>query len=216
LPDMSRRCPIIKPGDFFPRSGWGGVLGILVLGAVFLGGCASSGVKEPFSLVPLKGEQAIFSREGLTLSIRPLEEKEGMEYLKARGFESFSEEIGDLTLISFLLKVDNQSGEKAVIDPSGTRFLTGYGPTMSLMTYAHLYSDLPPGPSREELLKGFDRISLDRMESVPPGGTLQRILLFRRPEKVAEEAGILFGSLYLGQKRVDQVLLSFKAISREE
>lgn len=184
--------------------------------AVFLPSCVSSGVSGPFALVPSESEYARFSAEGLTLSARHLGEDESAKYLEEKGFVFLSGDLKKLELFVLFLEAVNRSGKETIIDPGGIRFLTGSGLTLSPRNYAHIYSDLPPGPAREEVLKGFHRISLSRMEIIPPGGNLERVLFFSRPEKVADQTGLFLGSLYVGGKSLDKVLLSFTAVPLED
>lgn len=210
-----RRCPIKESGVFTVWSLHRGLAGLLLL-AVFLPGCVSSGVSGPFALVPSEGDHARFSEEGLTVSALHLGEEDSAKYLEGKGFVSLSGDLKKLELFVLFLEVVNRTGKETIIDPGGIRFLTGHGLTLSPRNYAHLYSDLPPGPAREEVLKGFHRISLSRMEIIPPGGSLERILFFSRPEKVGDQAGLFLGSLYVGGKSLDKVLLSFKAVPLED
>ena len=121
-----------------------------------------------------------------------------------------------MSLTTFLFRAANESGQETIIDPSGTRLLAGFGPPLSPMSYAHLYVDLPRSPARHRVLKGLQGIAFDRPLIVPPGGSVEKVIFFRRPEKVGEKVNIVFGALYLGGSQVGQAVLSFRALPLEE
>jgi len=122
----------------------------------------------------------------------------------------------DLPLTTFLLRAANESDREAIIDPAGTRFVAGFGPMLSPMSYAHLYMDLPRGPARQKVLMKIQGIAFDRLINLPPGENVERVLFFRRPEKVGEDVNIVFRSLYLGGVQVGPAALSFKAFPLED
>jgi len=152
----------------------------------------------------------------LTLTSLYLDEDGRNEYLRASGQEALSRELRGLSLITFLFKAANESVQEAIIDPAGTRLVSGFGPPLSPMSYAHLYVDLPRSSARHRVLKGLQGIAFDRPLIVPPGGSAEKVIFFRRPEQVGEEVNIVFGSLYLGGSQVGQATLSFRAFPLEE
>lgn len=209
---ISRKLPVRGFGKTSSESSRWGAIGFVAGLFLLLCGCASPGVKGPFALLPGEGKEASFEREGLVVASRHLAGTEGADFLRSRGLKALSADLGKLPLTFFRLRIVNRSREEAIIDPAGTRLVTDSGPALSALTFVHLYQDISPGPPREELLGGFREISFDRPESVVPGGELDRVLLFRSPEKVGEGAVLVFRSLYLGGKEVEEGQLPFRAV----
>jgi hypothetical protein len=190
-------------------------LGLLSFGVLFLWSCASSSVAN-FHLDPVKGEIASFSHEGLVLTSRYLDEDGRNEYFRTKGQEVLSRELHGLSLVTFLLAAANNSGRESILDPAGTRLITGFGPTLSPMSYAHLYMELPRGPSRQNVLKELQGIAFDRPVNVRSGERVEKVLFFKRPEKVSEDVSIVFESLYLGGSLVPDAVLRFRAFPTED
>jgi hypothetical protein len=83
------------------------------------------------------------------------------------------------------------------------------------MNYAHLYMILPRGERDQTVSRELEGIVFDRSVTVPPGGSEEKMLFFKRPVKVARDVLIVLGGLYLGGAQVKSVL-SFKAVPLDE
>lgn len=180
----------------------------------FLWACASTGIYR-FSLIPAGADRASFNFKGLTITYHYLDEDDRAQYLQVAGREAFSRNLEVLPLMTFVLEIKNKSGSEAIIDPAGTRLMTGFGPMLTPMNYAHLYVILPRGERDQTVSRELEGIVFDRPVTVPPGGSEEKMLFFKRPEKVASDVLIVLGGLYLGGAQVKSVL-SFKAVPLDE
>jgi hypothetical protein len=197
---------------------WGSYPGpgvLLVLTTVFLTACASARGIENFYLNPADGDMAAFTHEGLTVSSRYLDVNDRVQYLRASGREALARETRELPLSTFLLKIVNAGDAEVIVDPAGIRLLTGFGPMMSTVSYAHLYMALPGKEGRQVVLQELQGVALDRPVTVPPGGRKEGLLFFQRPRTVAKDVAVVLGGLYKGGALLDGVL-AFEAVPLEE
>jgi hypothetical protein len=118
-------------------------------------------------------------------------------------------------MTSFLLKIENRSDQEFILDPASVRFAPGYGPLLSPYNYAHLYMELPHGSDKQKILLDLRKAIYERSTSLPPGHTIEKLVLFKRPEKVGPFASIILERLYVGGKE-QQVSLEFKAVDLEK
>jgi hypothetical protein len=201
----------MKVGSHSERGGFSKAAALLVVIPVFLTACASAGKIQNFYLNPADGDRAVFAHEGLTISSRYLDVSERIQYLRLSGREALARETGELPLSTFLLEVVNGGDAEVIVDPADIRFVTGAGPMLSPMTYAHFYMALPEEKRRQTVLQELNGVTFDRPVTVPPGGREEGLLFFQRPEKVAAEAAVVLGGLYKGGGQLKAVL-AFEAV----
>ncbi|UCG38526.1 MAG: hypothetical protein JSV00_10210 [bacterium] len=193
-----------------------GLAGLLLVAywVMSASGCASSGIAL-FDLEPSKGGRASFEQEGITLEAVYMDVGERTQYLVDRGREQLAIGLRPVNLATFVIMVRNGSGREVVVDPSGIRLVVGFGPTLSPLSYAHIYMELAQGAGRQRVLQELQGVVLERPVTVMPGDTMEQILLFSRPEQVAEEVVVLFSGLYVAGRSLEAVL-SFRAVSLED
>ncbi len=191
------------------------VLAAATLWVVFLGSCASSGITL-FKLTPAQGQIATASvyDDQVVLSARYLDAGDRMIYLRERGYEALGLGLRQVPMVTFALYVDNGSEQRLILDPASIRLAVGFGPLLSPYNYAHLYMELPRGSDRQRILKDLRKATFDKSTTVSAGEVSEKLLLFKRPEKVGPEAAILFERLYLGGEEL-QTLLDFKTVDLE-
>ena len=192
------------------------VLAAVGLGVVFLSSCASSTLTL-FNLVPVQGQVSSASvyNDKVVLSARYLDARQRLEYLREKGYETLGLGLSQVSLVTFVLSVDNGSDQKLVLDPGSIRLAVGYGPLLSPYNYAHLYMELPRASDRQRILDDLRKAIFDKSTTISPGEVSEKLLLFKRPEKVSPEAAILFERLYVGGM-VTQAVLDFVAVDLEE
>ena len=192
------------------------MLAAVGLGVVFLSSCASSTLTL-FNLVPVQGQvsSASIHNDQVVLSARYLDAGQRMEYLREKGYETLGLGLSQVSLVTFVLSVDNGSDQKLVLDPGSIRLAVGYGPLLSPYNYAHLYMELPRASDRQRILDDLRKAIFDKSTTISPGEVSEKLLLFKRPEKVSPEAAILFERLYVGGM-VTQAVLDFVAVDLEE
>lgn len=175
-------------------------LAALAIALIFLASCASREITV-YKFAPPEGTmstESVYNGQ-VTLSARYVDVKDRTEYLGSRGYESLGLGLRRVDLAAFVLSVKNGSGKKLIVDPGSIRLATGYGPLLSPYNYANLYLELPRGSNRKATLEGLRKgVVLDKSTTLLPGEAMERLLLFKRPEKVGPEAVILFERLYLG------------------
>ena len=192
------------------------LLAAVGLGVAFLASCASSGITL-FELTPAQGQLSTASihDDQVTLSARYLDAGKRMTYLGEKGYEALGLGLRQVPLVAFVLLVDNGSDQKLILDPGSIRLAVGYGPLLSPYNYAHLYMELPRGSDRQRILQDLRKAIFDKSTTISPGQVSEKLLLFKRPEKVGPEAAILFERLYLGGEEL-QTLLDFKTVDLEK
>ena len=186
------------------------------LWVAFLASCASSGITL-FKLAPAQGQISTASvHDGqVVLSARYLDAGQRMMYLRKRGYETLGLGLRQVPLVTFALLVDNGSDQRLVLDPGGIRLAVGYGPLLSPYNYAHLYMELPRGSDRQRILEDLRKAIFDKSTTISAGEVSEKLLLFKRPEKVSPEAAILFQRLYVGGEET-QAVLDFVAVDLEK
>jgi len=188
------------------------LLAVVALGLVFLASCASSSITL-FELVPPQGPRstALISDDQVTLSARYLDAGERMTYLSGKGYEALGLGLRQVPLVAFVLSVDNGSDQNLILDPGSIRLAVGYGPLLSPYNYAHLYMELPRGSNRQRILEDLRKAIFDKSTTILPGEMKEKLLFFKRPEKVGPEAAVLFESIYVGGEEL-QAVLDFLAV----
>jgi hypothetical protein len=134
-----------------------------------------------------------------------------MSYLREMGYEALGLGLRQVPLVTFVLWVDNGSDQSFILDPGSIRLAVGYGPLLSPNNYAHLYMELPRGSDRQRILEDLRKAIFDKSATIEPGEVSEKLLLFKRPEKVGPEVAILFERLYLGGEET-QAVLDFIAV----
>jgi len=192
------------------------MLAAVGLGVVFLSSCASSTLTL-FNLVPVHGQVSTASihNDQVVLSARYLDAGQRMEYLREKGYETLGLGLSQISLVTFVLSVDNGSDQKLVLDPGSIRLAVGLGPLLSPYNYAHLYMELPRGSDRQRILDDLRKAIFDKSTTISPGEVSEKLLLFKRPEKVGLEAAILFERLYVGGMET-RAVLDFLAVDLEK
>lgn len=187
------------------------VASVSLFAMLFLAACASNNRIDNFYLNPADGEQAVYTHEGLTVAARYLDETDRTRYLRASGREGLAREIGMLPLSTFVIEVVNKSDSEVIVDPAGIRFITGAGPRLSPVSYAHLYMALPEKEGRQVVLQELQGTTLDRPVTVKRGGREEGLIFFQRPESVSRVVAVVLGGLYLGGAQLEAAL-TFEAI----
>lgn len=188
---------------------------LVTLCAAALASCASEGIGV-FKLTPVKGQAATVSVHNgqVTLSARYLDAGQRMTYLQDLGYEPLGLGLRQVSLVTFLVNVRNNSTGELLMDPGSIRLAVGMGPLLSPYNYAHLYMELPRGSDRQRILGDLKEAVYDKSTTIPPGRTMEKLLLFKRPEKVGPEAALLFQRLYVGGQET-QAVLDFVAVDLE-
>lgn len=181
----------------------------------FPAACATDGKIDNFFLNPAEGDQAVYTHEGLVITLRYLDESNRIQYLRASGREALARGISELPLSTFLLQVINKSGSEVVVDPARIRFVTGAGPMLGPVSYAHLYMALPRGVGRQAVLQELQGVVFDKPVTVSPGGRESGLVFFDRPEKVSRKVAVILDGLYLGGALLKAELV-FEAVPVEE
>ncbi|MDF1536979.1 MAG: hypothetical protein P1S46_10870 [bacterium] len=184
----------------------------LIMALTLMAGCASPGFTL-FHLEPAQGDAvAVVLADGaVTVTAGYLDTGEQTGYLTERGYEPLGNSLRSIPLMTYLFKVQNRSTEPLTVDPAGMRVSTGFGEMLRPYNYAHFYLALPQGSGREKALQGLKDVIYERPVQVDPNGTMEKLLMFRRPEVVGEEVAILVNGLYLGGRGVEGVL-AFRAV----
>ncbi len=183
---------------------------------VSLVSCASSGITL-FKLAPAQGQISTASVHDnqVVLSARYLDAGDRMMYLRERGYEALGLGLSQVPLVAFALSVENSSDQSVILDPASIRLAVGYGPLLSPYNYAHLYIELPRGSDRQRILEDLRKAIFDKSTTISARKVSEKLLLFKRPEKVGPAAAILFERLYVGGEEF-QAVLDFKAVDLEK
>ncbi len=191
------------------------IMAVAWIGLALLASCASRGITL-FKLTPAQGEMSTASvHDGqVLLSARYLDAGERMMYLTERGYEALGLGLRQVSLVTFVLSVDNGSDQSLELDPGSIRLAVGYGPLLSPKNYAHLYMELPPGSDRQRILEDLRKTVFDRSTTIAGGQVSEKLLLFKRPERVGPEVAILFQRLFLGVEE-NQAVLDFRTVDLE-
>ena len=110
--------------------------------------------------------------------------------------------------------VRNGSDQNLILDPGSIRLTVGIGDLLNPYNYAHLYMELPRGSNRQKILEDLRKAIYDKSTTIEPGNMSEKLLLFRRPEKVGPQAALLFQRLYVGGIET-QAVLDFVAVDLE-
>lgn len=192
----------------------------LVLVTLFLGivviSCASPGISE-YRMIPTRGKTATTSayEEKVLFSSRYLDAEERMIYLRDKGHESLGVGLRQISFLTFVLEVQNLTDRELILDPGSIRLAVGIGPLLSPYNYAHLYLELPRGSDRQRILEDLRMAIYDKSTSIHAGESMEKLLLFKRPEEVGPAAAILLNRLYLGGEESEAVL-DFTTVDLEE
>ena len=186
------------------------------IGLALLASCASPGITL-FKLTPAQGKISTASvHDGqVVLSARYLDAGERIVYLRERGYEALGLGLRQVPLVTFVLSVDNGSDQRLELDPGSIRLAVGYGPLLSPNNYAHLYMELPRGSDRQRILEDLRKAVFDKSTTIAGGEADEKLLLFKRPDKVGPEAAILFQRLFVGGEET-QAVLDFKTVDLEK
>lgn len=187
-----------------------------ILCAAALASCASKGIGL-FKLTPVQGQVASVSihNDQVTLAARYLDAGERMSYLTDLGYESLGLGLRQVSLITLVFTARNGSDQELLMDPGSIRLAIGMGPLLSPYNYAHLYMELPRGSDRQRILEDLKEAVYDKSTTVKPGQVSEKLLLFKRPEKVGPEAALLLQRLYVGGEET-QAVLDFVAVDLEK
>jgi hypothetical protein len=186
------------------------------LGLALLASCASPGITL-FKLTPAQGKVSTASvhNDQVVLSARYLDAGERMMYLTERGYEALGLGLRQVSLVTFVLSVDNGSDQSLELDPGSIRLAVGYGPLLSPYNYAHLYMELPRGSDRQRILEDLRKTVFDKSTTIAGGQVSEKLLLFKRPDKVGQEAAILFQRLFVGAEET-RAVLDFRIVDLEK
>jgi hypothetical protein len=186
-----------------------------LLALALLVSCASPGITL-FKLVPLEGEvsTASINTGRIILSGRYLDAGQRVLYLREKGYEILGQGLMQVPMTTFLIAVQNRSDQDFILDPASIRFAAGFGPMLSPYNYAHLYMELPQGSDRQRILLDLRKAIYDKSTTIAPGQNSEKLLVFKRPEKVGPSAAIYFERLYAGGEEYNAAL-DFVAVDLE-
>jgi hypothetical protein len=186
------------------------------LGAALLASCASSSITL-FKLTPAQGQVSTTSihKGQVVFSARYLDAGQRKTYLRGKGYEALGLGLQPVSLVTFVLTVENASDQNLILDPASIRLAVGYGPLLSPYNYAHLYMELPRGRDRQRILEDLRKAIFDISTTIPAGEVSEKLLFFKRPEMVSPEAALLFERLYVGGEETKAVL-DFVAVDLEK
>jgi len=188
----------------------------LWFGVTFLASCASQGITL-FKLVPAQGQmsEAAVHKGQVILSADYLDAGRLTLYLREKGYEALGSGLRRVPMVTFALRVRNDSDQKVILDPGSIRLAVGYGPLLSPYNYAHLYMELPRDSDRQRILEDLSKVVLGKTETIPSGEMIEKLLLFKRPEMVSPKAAVLFERLYVGGEET-RAVLDFSAVDLEK
>jgi hypothetical protein len=188
----------------------------VLLWVALLSSCASSGITL-FELAPAQGQISTVSihNNKILLSARYLNAGDRMTYLREKGYEALGLGLRQVPMVAFFLSVENGSDQRLILNPGSIRLAVGYGPLLSPYNYAHLYMELPRGSDRQRILEDLRKAIFDKSTTIPAGVVREKLLLFKRPEKIGPKAAILFERLYVGGEET-QAVLDFTTVDLEK
>lgn len=181
-----------------------------------LSSCASPGITV-FELAPVSGKVSTASLQDgqLVFAARYLDPDQRMTYLREKGYEALGLGLRQIPFVAFSLRVENGSDQELILDPGSIRLAVGYGPLLSPYNYAHLYMELPQGSDRQQILVDLRKAVFEKSTTIAPGEGIEKLLLFKRPERVGPKVAILFERLYVGGIEL-QAVLDFVAVDLEK
>jgi len=188
------------------------LLAAVWLGAASLASCASPGITL-FKLAPVQGQISTASvhDDEVVFSARYLDAGERMVYLRDMGYEALGLGLRQVPLVTFVISVKNGSDQGVILDPGSIRLAVGYGPLLSPNNYAHLYMELPRGSGRQRILEDLRKAIFDTSTTIGSGEVSEKLLMFKRPERVGPKVAIFIERLYVGGEET-RAALDFMAV----
>ncbi|HDL53908.1 MAG TPA: hypothetical protein ENH32_08030 [Proteobacteria bacterium] len=192
-----------------------GLVCLVALSMVFTLSCASKPVKD-YRLVAQGSLSAsrVVTVKGVKVAAVYLDEKHLAETLRAKGFERLSSTLQELPLDYFLLTITNGASLPVDFNPREVNLMDGGWTNLSPVDFSDLYMLLPPGSGRKTVLQDLQKLTLNRVMRIKPGGTLEGMFLFQKPESMGKNVVLALDGFYLGGEPMS-VMLTFNAISRE-
>lgn len=135
--------------------------------------------------------------------------------LREQGYERMYLQMKDLPLNSFLLKVSNGTSSSLFFDPNQARLMDGETVNLSPIDFAELYTLLPKGEGRQAVLKDLQRASFNRLVKIEPGASLEKLLVFDRPEVMGKDVSLVLNDVYVDGEALP-VTMMFEARSYED
>lgn len=114
------------------------------------------------------------------------------------------------SLMVFLLSVENKGKKTATFNPGLAWIYPGKGMPSAAKDYTSLYTDLDLTNAEDidERMEAFRESSFDGSESIAPGATVKKLLVFSRGKEKFYKAGLRLENIYSG-KECDSVNFVF-------
>ena len=187
----------MRKGDQRPGSGrvW---TSLAILLALLSSSCASGRLKE-FSLVPEGGAVAATARlaSGLEAKARYLDQEAMAQYVKGKGLGDLAYQLRSLKILAFTLSMTNGGTADVMVDPRGTRLFHGTKELLPPLESASLYMELPTDANRQQILRDLQILLFEGITEIEPGGSVERMVLFMRPETFGREGLLMLQGIYV-------------------
>jgi len=194
---------------------WGKLLTAAAL-STFLLACASGQVTNYyFKDRGGEGESSDVIVNDVRVVARYLDDEGLKEVLHQQGFERLHTQIKNLPLNIFLLSVSNGSSSPLFLDPHQTRLMDGVSINLAPIDFAELYTMLPKGKGRQNVLKDLQRASFNKSVKIEPGADVEKLLVFDKPEVMGKEVSLVVDDIYVEGEDVP-VTLMFEARSYDK
>ena len=114
------------------------------------------------------------------------------------------------SVMVFLMSIENRGKKTAIFNPGLAWIYPEKRNPSSAKDYTSLYTDfdLTKTEDIDERMEAFKASSFDGSESIPPGVTVKKLLIFQRGKESFDKAGIRLENIYSG-KECDNVKFIF-------
>lgn len=120
------------------------------------------------------------------------------------------------SMMVFLLSIENKGNKMAIFNPGLTWVYPDKGNPSSSRDYSNFYADLAlvEAEDIDERVEAFKASTFDGSETLPPGASVKKLIVFMRGKVPFENAAIILENLYCG-KTCETVKLPFPGIGKE-
>ncbi len=107
-----------------------------------------------------------------------------------------------LSFMVFSLSLENKGDKKIMFNPRMTLFVTEKREPIAPKDFSSLYSDfsMAEADDVDKRMETFKVSAFDTSETLMPGETVQKLMVFPRTEETAGGGVFLFNGLYVGDK----------------
>ena len=178
--------------------------------------CAS-GLIQNYTLLPPVGLEPYpeVIVNGVRVGAKYLDSASLRDYLVRRGKENLVMRISEINTVPFWISVKNGTTGDIVFDPRGTYFTDSGSVIRTPLDYTDIYVRSSRGAARKGILKDLKDVVLSSLVTLPPGDTVEGVLIFDRPAAVQEQASLAFDGIYIAGES-NKASLDFRAVARGE